>query len=171
MVKYEILTKAREGLPGNVNLSDEVFEGANIILYSKDRDFVLNSQEIIRKLVNSLKKRIEVRPDPSIHINEADAQKIIEELIPKEAGLKDIWFDSARSIVLIEAEHPGQVIGYRGEIIKKIKEKTLWVPVVRRAPAIRSDLVKTIRYTLFKNSDYRRKLLDSIGRKIYGKKI
>src|SRR3989339_721034 len=171
MVKYDILSKVMEGIPSTVKLSDTVFEGANIILYSTDKKFVLNSRPTIKKLVDSLKKRIEVRPDPSIHIEEAEAQKIIESLIPKEAGLKDVWFDDARSIVIIEAERPGVVIGYQGDIIKEIREKTFWVPIVRRAPAIPSDIVKTIRFTLFKNSDYRRKLLDSIGRKIYGRDI
>ncbi len=171
MVKYEILSKVKEGLPGNVNVSDTVFEGANIIIYSKDHDFVLNSRDNIKSLVNTLKKRIEVRPDPSIHLNEAEAKKIIEGLIPKEADLKNIWFDSARSVVLLEATNPSYIIGYRGELIHKIKEKTLWVPFVRRAPAINSDIVKTIRYTLYKDSAYRRKMLDSIGRKIYGNTI
>lgn len=171
MVKYDILSKVMEGIPSTVKLSDTVFEGANVILYSTDKKFVLNSRPTIKKLVDSLKKRIEVRPDPSIHIEEIEAQKIIESLIPKEAGLKDIWFDDARSIVIIEAERPGVVIGYQGDIIKEIREKTFWVPIVRRAPAIPSDIVKTIRFTLFKNSDYRRKLLDSIGRKIYGRDI
>ncbi len=171
MVKYEILSKVKESLPGNVELSDVAFEGANIILYSKDAGFVLNSRDKIRQIVNTLKKRIEVRPDPSIHMNESDAEKIIRELVPKDAGLKDVWFDSARSIVLLEADKPGTVIGARGEIIRAIREKTLWVPVVRRAPALKSDIVKTIRYTLFKNSAYRRKMLNNIGKKIYGKPI
>jgi len=171
MVKYEILSKVKEGIPGKVDISDAVFEGANIILYSKDRDFVLDSRDLIRKLVNNIKKRIEVRPDPSIHINEADARKEINKLVPESAGLKDVWFDDARSIVLLEADHPSQVIGYKGEIIKKIREKTLWVPLIRRAPAIKSDIVKTIRFTLYKNSDYRRKMLHNIGKKIYGQSI
>ncbi|MFA5406059.1 MAG: beta-CASP ribonuclease aCPSF1 [Candidatus Nanoarchaeia archaeon] len=171
MVKYDILTKVKEGLPSNVELSDINFEGANIILYSKDKKFVLNSKDLIKNLVNTIKKRIEVRPDPSIHINEKDAQKIIEDCVPKEAGLKEVWFDDARSVVILEADNPGLVIGYQGSIIKEIREKTFWVPVVKRAPAIKSDIVRTIRYTLYKNSAYRRKLLDSIGRKIYGQEI
>ncbi|MBD3312005.1 beta-CASP ribonuclease aCPSF1 [archaeon] len=171
MVKYEILSKVMEGLPGSVEISEAVFEGANIILYSKNKDFVLNSRSLIKKLVNKIKKRIEVRPDPSIHINERDAKSIIKDLVPKDAGLKDIWFDDARSIVLLEADNPGMVIGYHGEVIKSIREKTLWVPVVRRAPVIKSDIVKTIRYTLYKNSEYRRKMLHNIGKRIYGREI
>jgi len=171
MVKYDILSKVKEGIPGTVELSDIMFEGANIILYSKDKKFVLNSRDTIRNIVNTIKKRVEVRPDPSIHINETDAQNIIKELVPKEAGLKDIWFDDARSVVLLEADNPGAVIGFKGDIIRSIREKTFWVPFVRRAPAIKSDIVKTIRYTLYKNSDYRRKMLHSIGKKIYGQQI
>ncbi len=168
---YEILERVKDGLPKNVDITDINFECANIILYSKDEDFVLNSSDLIRSLVNKIKKRVEVRPDPSIHLNDKDAEQVIRNIIPKEAGLKDIWFDDARSIVIIEAEQPSDVIGKGGSIINKIKKETLWVPVVKRAPIIKSDLVKTIRLTLFKNSAYRRKLMNNIGKKIYRNKV
>ena len=46
MTKYEILDKVTEGIPKDVELSDMAFEGANIILYSKNKRFVLDSREL-----------------------------------------------------------------------------------------------------------------------------
>ena len=65
----EILNK----LPEN-KISDAGFEGANIVLYTKDKDFFLNNNGIIREIVNEIKKRIELRPDPSITLDMEKAQ-------------------------------------------------------------------------------------------------
>ena len=45
--------------------------------------------------------------------------------------------------------------------------KTLWVPLIRRKPAIRSKLIENIRAVLYQHSDYRRKFLDKVGHRIY----
>ncbi len=171
MAKYELLSKIESMLPSNAQIVESVFEGANIVLYSKNKDFVLKSKDLVRKIVNTVKKRVEIRPDPSILMNPDSARSIIEKEVPKEAGLQDVWFDDQRSIVLLEADKPGLVIGRSGEIINTLRQKTLWIPFVRRAPAIKSDLIKTIRYTIYSNSAYRRKFMNKIGQKIYGTPI
>ncbi len=171
MAKYELLSKVESMLPSNAQIVESVFEGANMVLYSKNKSFVLNSSSLIRRIVNTVKKRVEVRPDPSILISPDSAKAIIEKEVPEEAGLQDVWFDDQRSIVILEADKPGLVIGHLGRVTKSIRSKTLWIPFVRRAPAIKSDLVKTIRYTIFSNSGYRRKFMHRIGQKIYGTPI
>ncbi len=146
------------------------FEGANIILYTRNRKFFLTGKEKIKEVVNKVKKRIELRMDPKDILPMGEAEEIIKKIIPKDAGVKDIWFDEKRSVVLIEALKPGAVIGDNGEVIQKIKEKTLWTPKVQRAPAINSDLIRSIRMTLYEHSEFRRDFLNSIGNKIYHSK-
>ncbi len=148
-------------------ISDACFEGANIVLYTKDKDFFLDNNGLIRKIVNNIKKRIELRPDPAITLDVEDSEKIIKNVIPKEAGVDKIIFDPQRSRVIIEAEKPGLAIGKQGDILREIRKKTLWVPLIRRKPAIRSQLIENIRAVLYQNSDYRRKFLDKIGHRIY----
>ncbi len=148
-------------------ISDACFEGANIVLYTKDKEFFLNNNGLIRKIVNNIKKRVELRPDPAITLDIEDAEKLIKNTIPKEAGVDNIIFDPQRSRVIIEAEKPGLAIGKQGDILREIREKTLWVPLVRRKPAIKSQLIENIRGVLYQNSDYRRKFLDKIGHRIY----
>ena len=148
-------------------ISDACFEGANIVLYTKDKDFFLDNNGLIRKIVNNIKKRIELRPDPAITLDVEDSEKIIKDVIPKEAGVDKIIFDPQRSRVIIEAEKPGLAIGKQGDILREIRKKTLWVPLIRRKPAIRSQLIENIRAVLYQNSDYRRKFLDKIGHRIY----
>ncbi len=148
-------------------ISDACFEGANIVLYTKDKDFFLDNNGLIRKIVNNIKKRVELRPDPAITLDIEDAEKLIKNVIPEEAGVDKVIFDPQRSRVIIEAEKPGLAIGKQGDILREIRKKTLWVPLIRRKPAIRSQLIENIRAVLYKNSDYRRKFLDKIGHRIY----
>ncbi|MBW2997358.1 beta-CASP ribonuclease aCPSF1, partial [Candidatus Woesearchaeota archaeon] len=95
------------------------------------------------------------------------AEETIRSLIPEEAKPSMIIFDSQRSMVIIHAEKPGLVIGKQGELLRSIREKTMWVPLIKRTPAIRSKLTETIRAVLYENSDYRRKFLDKTGHRIY----
>ena len=162
----EIIQEIMKFLPAN-KICDAVFEGANIVLYTKDAGFFLNNDGIIRKIVDEFKKRVELRPDPSIIMDPEKAEKEIKAILPVDSGVVNVIFDSRRSIVIIEAEKPGLAIGKQGEFLKIIREKTLWVPYVRRMPAIRSILIENIRAVLYQNSDYRRNFLDKVGHRIY----
>ena len=163
----QILDEVLNRLPDKTKISDSGFEGANIILYTKDKDFFLNANGILKEIVNAIKKRVELRPDPSICMEMEQAKKIIEELIPKDAGHTETLFDPQRSIVIIQAEKPGLAIGKQGDLLREIRKRILWVPVIERVPAIRSKIIENIRHVLFENSDYRRKFLNKIGERIY----
>ncbi|MAH32794.1 beta-CASP ribonuclease aCPSF1 [archaeon] len=162
----DIIKEILKQLPSD-KISEANFEGANIVLYTKDKDFFLNNNGIIKKVVDSIKKRVELRPDPSITLDMEEAEKEIKKIIPEEAGVDQVIFDPQRSRVIIEAEKPGLAIGKQGSILRDIRSKTLFVPLINRKPAIRSKLIETIRAVLYQNSDYRRKFLDKIGHRIY----
>lgn len=149
------------------DINDAVFEGANIVLYTKKKEFFLKDQGRIREIVNLIKKRIELRPDPSILMEEEKADVHIRKVIGKEAKLTQLHFEHERSIVTIEVEKPGIAIGKKGENLQAIKEETLWVPVIKRTPAIRSEIIEGVRAVLYENSDYRRKFLHKTGERIY----
>ena len=148
-------------------ISDASFEGANIVLYTKDENFFANDEGIIKKAVNEFKKRIELRPDPSICLKEEAAEKIIRKLLSEESDVDNIIFDHQRSIVIIETEKPGMAIGKQGQTLRDIREQTLWVPVIRRTPAIKCKLIEDIRSVLYQNNDYRKKFLNQTGHRVY----
>ncbi len=158
----EILKHIPEG-----KVSDACFEGANIVLYTKDAGFFLNNEGIIKRIVDDIKKRIELRPDPSITMEQEKAEKEMRKIIPEEAAIANIIFDPQRSMVIIEADKPGLAIGKQGSLLRDIRNKTLWIPLVRRTPAIRSQLIESIRGVLYQHSDYRRKFLDKVGHRVY----
>jgi len=162
----EIIKEILKQLPEN-KISDAAFEAANIVLYTKDAEFFLENGGAIKRVVDVIKKRIELRPDPSITMDQEEAEKVIRSIIPEEAGIDKVIFDPHRSRVIIEADKPGLAIGKQGSFLREIRGKILWVPIIRRKPAIRSKLIEDIKAVLYQHSDYRRKFLDKTGHRIY----
>jgi KH/beta-lactamase-domain protein len=158
----EILAKLPAG-----KVSEAAFEGANIVLYTKDKDFFLNNEGLIKKVVDEFKKRIELRPDPAITMDMEDAKKEITRILPEDAKVSNIIFDPQRSQVVIEAEKPGLAIGKQGSMLREIREKVMWVPLIKRTATIKAQLIENIRAVLYQNSNERRKFLDSVGHRIY----
>jgi len=161
-----IIKEILKTLPAE-KINEAGYEGANIVLYTKDTDYFLDNKGDIKKSVDEFKKRIELRPDPSVTLEQDESEKIIRELIPAECGLAQILFDPFRSYVVIEVEKPGLAIGKQGNILREIREKTFWIPSIRRTPALKCELINNIRNVLFENNDFRRKFLDKVGHRIY----
>lgn len=163
----EIITEIVNQLPKEAEISQSSYEAANIILYTKNKDFFLDNKGEIRRLVGEFKKRIELRPDPSIALDMEKAEKIIQGMLPPDAKVSQLLFEPQRSVVTIETEKPGAAIGKSGEILQAIKEKTLWVPQVQRTPGLRSKIIENIRSVLYENNDFRKKFLNEVGKRIY----
>lgn len=162
----EIIKEIVKQLPEG-KISATAFEAANIVLYTKDKKFFLDNEGEIRKVVDMFKKRIELRPDPEMLVDSDKAEKEIRKILPEDSGITQMNFDNSRSVVYIEVEKPGIAIGKQGSLLKDIKEKTLWVPIIRRTPPIRSILIENIRQVLYLSSDERKKFLDGVGHRIY----
>jgi uncharacterized protein len=149
------------------NIKEANFEGANIVLYTENQNFFDDDRGKIKEIVNDIKKRIELRADSKILLEQEKAEEEIRKIVPMDAEVTQIIFDSHRSIVVVEAKKPGLVIGKQGSILEEIRRKTLWTPQVQRSSAIKSKITENIRAVLYANNNYRRKFLDSIGKKIF----
>lgn len=161
----DILKTIKEELPSVI--SDATFEGANIVLYTSDKEFFREGETKIKEVVSKIKKRIELRADKKILASEEETEKTIRALIETDAEIVNIIFDVQRSAVIIEAKRPGLVIGKGGSILSDIRRSTFWLPEVKRSPAILSKITEKIRSVLYANNTYRRKFLNDVGRKIY----
>jgi len=162
----DIIKEILKFVPSN-KVSEAGFEGANIVLYTKDKNFFLDDKGLIRQVVSEFKKRVELRCDPSIIMDPENAEKEIRKILPEEAGVTSVFFEDQRSIVTVEAEKPGLAIGKQGSLLRDIREKTCWVPVIKRTPALKSQIIENIRAMLYESSDYRRKFLDKVGHRVY----
>lgn len=126
----EILDKVKSSLPKEA-ISRVELEGSEIIVYTKDKEFFQSHEEDIRRVVDEIKKRIEVRPESNLYLDQEHTKKKIMELVPEDAKIHDIYFEPERSLVIIPAEKPGLVIGRGGETFRQIKYETMWVPELK----------------------------------------
>lgn len=161
----DILKNVTSRLEGKITEAN--FEGANLVLYTANEEFLKNGEGKIKEIVDEIKKRVELRADQKILQPQEKVEAKIKEIVPKEAEITNIIFDYHRSIVIIEAKKPGMVIGKQGSILDEIRKITLWTPQVQRSPAIKSQITENIREVLYANNNYRRKFLNLIGKKIY----
>ncbi|MFZ5955404.1 MAG: beta-CASP ribonuclease aCPSF1 [Nanoarchaeota archaeon] len=162
----DILKTIEQELPKQ-SVNSINFEGANIVIYTLDRKFFNEGDQLIKDVVNKVKKRIELRAENEILLDQEKTEEVIKRIVPSEAEITQIIFDIQRSIVIIEAKKPGLVIGKSGSLLKDIKKETFWVPQVQRSAAIKSKITDNIREVLYQNNTYRKKFLNSIGKKIY----
>ncbi|RLI98649.1 MAG: beta-CASP ribonuclease aCPSF1 [Candidatus Aenigmatarchaeota archaeon] len=161
-----ILKELQDKLPSHAMISEVKFEGSEIVIYTKSKDFFVDNERSVRELVRGLKKRIEVRPDLTITADMETTKKRIGEIVPKDAGIKAVYFEPEMGKVVIEAQKPGLVIGKGGETFRSIKRETFWLPKIERAPAIDSDVVRAVRNFLHSEIDYRKRFLNSVGNRI-----
>jgi len=161
----EILKNITDRLPGLIQEAN--FEGANIVLYTKNQNFFIEGESRIKEIVNDIKKRIELRADTKILMDQELVEKKIKEIVPEDAEITNILFDLHRSVVTIEAKKPGLVIGKQGSILEEIKKQTLWSPQIQRSSAIKSKITDNIRSVLYAKNRDRRKFLHEVGEKIY----
>jgi KH/beta-lactamase-domain protein len=162
----DILETIKGELPKG-SVSSINFEGANIVVYTENKKFLMEGEESIRALVNKIKKRVELRAETGLLVDKEQTEKEIRKIIPEEAEITQILFDQQRSIVVIEAKKPGLVIGKAGSLLKDVKAATFWTAEVQRSPAIRSKITENIRSVLYLNNNQRKKFLNDIGKKIY----
>src|SRR3989338_929029 len=140
-----LLKELEHFLPPDAQITEVNFEASELVIYTKSKEFFRTGEDRIKEVVSKLKKRIEIRPDPSITMDPEDAKKFIQENVPEEAGIQEIYFEPELGKVIIDSLKPGLVIGKGGETYRKIKNETLWLPKIERCPVINSDVVKAVR--------------------------
>jgi uncharacterized protein len=162
----DILKTIEAQLPRGI-VGSTIFEGANIVVYTTDTAFFKNGDAQVKEIVNTIKKRLELRADKSLLLSQEETEKKIREIIPKEAEIEKVIFDPQRSTVIIETKKPGLAIGKGGSLLREVKVSTFWTPQVQRSAAIKSKITDKIREVLYMDNTYRKKFLNSIGEKIY----
>jgi KH/beta-lactamase-domain protein len=153
-------------VPSTVKISSIEFEGPVIVIYTKTVGEFADNGELIKKLAQALRRRVSIRPDPSILADMDTADKVIRELISEEAGITDIFYQHDTGEVVIEVKMPGLAIGKFGSTLNEIKKRIGWAPKVIRTPPIESRTIQDIRGYLRSVGKERRKFLKSVGDRI-----
>jgi KH/beta-lactamase-domain protein len=165
--KIEISQYILEKVPREAEVTRIEYEGPMLAVYTKKPEVLVDQSSIIAEIVGVIRKRIVVRPDPSVRLPETEAEKIARELIAPEAEITDINFDPSLGEIIIETKKPGVVIGRNGTVLQEIIKKTKWRPHVLRSPPIKSKIVTHMRHYLHSESKERERILRTVGERIF----
>ncbi len=154
-------------LPADTTISSLEFEGPDVVVYTKEPRKFADNANIIRTIAKGMRKRIVVRPDPSVLLDPEDAIKRIKKIVPEDAGMTNFYFNADTGELTVEAEKPGLVIGRFGTTLREIIKEVSWTPNVARTPPIKSNIVDNIRQLMRTSVDERKTFLKAIGRKIH----
>ncbi|NIR86465.1 beta-CASP ribonuclease aCPSF1 [Candidatus Bathyarchaeota archaeon] len=163
----EISQTIFEHIPKEAEITRIEFEGPALAVYTKKPEFLIEQSYVIADIVNLIRKRIVVRSDPSVRLPEKEAERIIHEIVPKEAEITRISFDPSLGEVITEAKKPGLVIGKNGAILQEIIKHTRWRPHILRSPPIPSKIMAHMRHFLHTESKERERILRTVGEKIF----
>ena len=173
--EYTIQNKIAEavltGVPKDAEVSRIEFEGPRVAVYIKKPEVLVDQNRIISDIVNLIKKRIVIRSDPSVRLQEREAEKAISEIIPADAEVTNIFFDPTVGEVVIEAKKPGLVIGRSGLSLQEITKATKWRPRILRSPPIPSKIISNVRHYLHTESKERERILRTVGERIFRETI
>jgi KH/beta-lactamase-domain protein len=165
--KVEISQYILEKVPREAEVTRIEYEGPMLAVYTKKPEVLVDQSSIVAEIVGVIRKRIVIRPDPSVRITEVEAEKITRELISPEAEITDINFDPSLGEIIIETKKPGLVIGRNGAVLQEIIKKTKWRPHVLRSPPIKSKIVTHMRHYLHSESKERERILRTVGERIF----
>jgi KH/beta-lactamase-domain protein len=165
--KIEITHYILQHVPREAEVTRIEYEGPMLSVYTKKPEVLVDQSSVIAEIVGVIRKRIVVRPDPSVRLPEVEAEKITRELIAPEAEITDINFDPSLGEIIIETKKPGLVIGRNGAVLQEIIKKTKWRPHVLRSPPIKSKIVTHMRHYLHSESKERERILRTVGERIF----
>ena len=132
----------------------------------------MENNVIISNLVNQIKKRIVIRTDEKIRKSEEDARKILDSMVPKDAGLEATFFDTATGEVSIEVKRPWLCQRNAEEFNHtEVTEQTGWRLRIRKSTTKPSNTIKSINYQLKISSAERAKQLKSVGEEIFRSRL
>lgn len=165
--KVEISQYVLEHVPKEAEITRIEYEGASLAIYTKKPEVLIEQSFVITDIVNMIRKRIVVRSDPSVRLEENDVERIVREIIPKEAEVTDISFDPSLGEVIIEAKKPGMAIGKNGSVLQDVVRQTRWRPRILRSPPIPSKIIDRMRHYLHSESKERERILRTVGERIF----
>ncbi len=165
--KVEISQHILEHIPQQAEVTRIEFEGPALAVYTKKPEILIEQSYIIADIVHFIRKRIVVRSDPSVRLDERDTERTINEIVSPEAEITSVNFDPSLGEVVIEAKKPGMVIGKNGGVLQEIIKQTRWRPRILRSPPIPSKIIAHMRHFLYSESKERGRILRTVGERIF----
>ncbi|MBA2266863.1 MAG: beta-CASP ribonuclease aCPSF1 [Nitrosopumilus sp.] len=158
-----------QNLPKECSLTKIEYEGPRIALHTNKPQFLLENNKILSNIVGQIKKRIVLRIDETIRIDESEVQKVAEKHVPQESGITEILFDPALGEATIFVKKISEIIKDE-KIINNIILESGWKISFKKTPK-NMVTIKNINKIIRNASDYRIQFYKRIGEKIFREKL
>ena len=159
-------TQVQGLVPSNMDVSKIEFEASLVVIYVRNYDEFSSDLALPRTIAQTIRRRVDIRPDPSMLQDTDEVEKKIRKLIPESANITDINFDESTGEAIVEAINPNEVVGSEGELLAALKKESGWNVKVIRSPPIPSKTISDVRGYLRHESDERIKMLKNVARKL-----
>jgi KH/beta-lactamase-domain protein len=156
-----------QSLPHEANLTKIEYEGPCIALYSKNPSYLLQNNQLVLNMVNTIKKRIVIRIDESLRLSQDESTKVIGDTVP-ESGIAGTFFDAVLGEAVIFARKPWTILREGGDV--DLTEKIGWKVRVRKAPQNMLP-IETLYKILGETVSQRTKFYREVGDKIFRPKL
>ena len=149
----EVKQRVSKLVPEDIDYEVEVEAGSIAIITKQPEAFGGGRSFINRKNCKKCKAKSNRKTHPDILADEAAVRQKVNEIIPSEAEVRNVWLDPALSEVTLECDDPASAVGPKGINIKNLRDEIGWLVSVERAPAFESRTQHDIRR-------YRKELAD-----------
>ncbi|TVP39626.1 Beta-lactamase domain protein [Candidatus Nitrosocosmicus arcticus] len=164
-----VMATILQNLPKECSLTKIEYEGPRIALHTNKPQFLLENNKILSNIVGQIKKRIVLRIDETIRIDESEVQKVAEKHAPQESGITEILFDPALGEATIFVKNISEIIKDE-KIINNIILESGWKISFKKIPK-NMVTIKNINKIIRNASDYRIQFYKRIGEKIFREKL
>ena len=164
----EIKNKIGKIVPSGIDYDVDIEAGSIAIITTQPESFGgAGGENLTVKIAKSIRRRVVIRPDPSMLSDEQEVNDAVNRIIPPEAEVRRIWLDPALSEVTLEVDDPQAAVGPRGSVVQSLRDEIGWLVNVVRAPARESRTQTDIRRFRKELAEDRKSLLRKFGTRIY----
>ncbi|MCX8203801.1 MAG: MBL fold metallo-hydrolase, partial [Nitrososphaeria archaeon] len=141
------------------------YEGPRIAIYTDRPDVFADRNRIARELVSMIKKRVVIRPDPSIRAPKEEAEAAVAEAF---AGHQySLRIDEELGEVIVTIKTKDVVVPIDEAVVAELENRLRWVVTVRRAPPMTSTTVEKVSRYIYGAGPERIEILRSIGERVF----
>lgn len=164
-----VMATILQNLPRECSLTKIEYEGPRIALHTNNPKFLLENNKILPSIVAQIKKRIVLRIDDSLRIEEEGVKKIVGKHISEKSNISDILFDPALGEAVIFLKKFSEINNHE-DVINKLTLETGWKVIFKKTPKMVAT-IKSINKLMKDSTEYRIQFFKRVGEKIFREKM
>ena len=166
----DITSTIYQYMPKEAEITRIEYEGPRISVHTKNYQFLSQNSQIISDIVNAVKRRLVIRIDQSMRKSEKETTAILNDKLPSDAKITNIYFDDALGEVIVEAKEPF-ILNNNEVNLNELSALIGWKILVKKGSDLPSTSIKTINYVRNAESESRSQFYRQVGEEIFREKV